>query len=356
MLVKRYIKNMSVMLLAFLLVGCTYVLPTLAEENLPEQADFFAPVKLINREYIDEITFNHPLFVDLLESGNYLISRVGFKEPSVQEVNALGQVVWSFEDVQPVSAQRLPNGNTLVADSGVPGPPYSPRLIEVSPDGEVVWEHCFASLAESPRYAEVLPSGNLLVTLPFQIVELDRQHQIVWSYGSSRPVSPGSPGYLERPVMATSLFNDNVLLVDQGFAGGRVLEINKGNKQIDWQFGYRSAEIRNSESKAVENARFLYSPSSVYRLPDGNTMITDLRTQRLLEVDLSGKVVNELSWSSALQDYPLMNTWQAAIPTADRLVLALTLTSSRSRVLELDAGLLPAVNKQVDSSDVTEIK
>ncbi|SEO83654.1 Arylsulfotransferase (ASST) [Halogranum amylolyticum] len=40
-----------------------------------------------------------------------------------------GELAW------PRDADRLPNGNTLVADSG------GGRLVEVTPDGDVVWEH-----------------------------------------------------------------------------------------------------------------------------------------------------------------------------------------------------------------------
>jgi hypothetical protein len=282
---------------------------------------------------------------------------VGFSAPSVQEIDPAGRVVWSFKGVQPASAKRLPGGNTLVADSGAPGLPYVPRVLEVSPGGEVVWEHRFASLAESPRYAEKLPGGNVLVTLPFMIVELDRQHRVVWSYGGRKPLPPGSPGYLERPVMATGLTNGNVLVVDGGFAGGRILEINK-NKQVVWQFGRRLAEllaepaITGDEPAAtgdrVAAARsvpeFLASPSYARRLENGNTLVADLGARRLVEIDGRGKIVRELDWSAALLGYPVMNTWQAAL-AGDRLLPVFTLTNSHSRILELDINNLPALNR-----------
>ncbi|MBF7081615.1 hypothetical protein IT084_01285 [Desulfallas sp. Bu1-1] len=329
-------------------------LPAAAEEILPAgQENTPAPVKLINREYIDTVTVNHPLFVDLLENGNYLVCRVGFNAPSVQEIDPAGRVVWSIDGVQPVSARRLPGGNTLVADSGAPGLPYAPRVLEVSPAGKVVWEHRFASLAESPRYAEKLANGNILVTLPFMIVELDRQHRVVWSYGSRKPLSPDSAGYLERPVMAAGLANGNVLVVDRGFAGGRVLEINK-SKQVVWQFGRRLAELRFSSGvpavtgDRVEAERsvpeFLPAPSYACRLENGNTLVTDLGTSRLVEIDGKGNIARELDWSAALLGYPVMNTWQAAL-AGDRLLPVFTLTNSHSRILELDINNLPALNR-----------
>lgn len=307
-------------------------LPAAAEQISPaEQENISIAAGTINREYVDTSTVNHPLFVDPLENGNYLVSRVGFQEPSVQEIDPSGRVVWSLDGVQPVSAKRLQNGNTLVADSGVPGLPYVPRLLEVSPTGQVLWEHRFNSLAESPRYAEQLTNGNVLVTLPFMIVELDKQDRVVWSYGSHKPLPSDSAGYLEQPVMAAGLDNGNVLVVDRGLAGGRVLEINR-NKQVVWQFGRRQA---GAESE--KDPEFLAAPSSARRLEDGYTLVTDLNTHRLLEINEQSHITRTRDWSAALQGYPVMNTWQA-VPAQEKLLLVLTLTSSQSRILEVATG------------------
>lgn len=53
-----------------------------------------------------------------------------------------GEIVWEYKADPPESffspyissAQRLPNGNTLICEGG------RPRLFEVTPDGEIVWE------------------------------------------------------------------------------------------------------------------------------------------------------------------------------------------------------------------------
>jgi hypothetical protein len=46
-----------------------------------------------------------------------------------------GKPVWTKSVNQPKSVQRLPNGNTLILDSG------ANRLLEVTPDGEEVWSY-----------------------------------------------------------------------------------------------------------------------------------------------------------------------------------------------------------------------
>lgn len=326
---KRKSKLFIPALLSLALLGGTPGLSAAAEQIAPaEQESSFISAGLINREYIDTNTANHPLFVDPLADGNYLVSRVGFQDPSVQEIDPSGRVVWSLDGVQPVSAKRLPDGNTLVADSGAPGPPYAPRVLEVSPAGQVVWEHRFNSLAEAPRYAEKLANGNVLVTLPFMIVELDRQNRAVWSYGAGKPLSPDSAGYLEQPVLAAGLDNGNILVVDRGLAGGRILEINS-SKQVVWQFGRQQAE-----AESETEPEFLAAPSGACRLANGNTLVADPGTRRLLAIDAGGNITGKLDWTTVLRDYPVMNIWQA-VPAEEKLLLVLTLTNSHSRILEV---------------------
>ncbi|WP_166819752.1 outer membrane protein assembly factor BamB family protein [Thalassoroseus pseudoceratinae] len=79
-----------------------------------------------------------PHWVSRLENGNILIALTGSgSTPSeVREVDLTGKVVWQVKSFRtPVAAHRLPNGNTLVADS-------STRLIqEFNANGQPVWVH-----------------------------------------------------------------------------------------------------------------------------------------------------------------------------------------------------------------------
>lgn len=49
-----------------------------------------------------------------------------------------GKLVWSYNCNNPNSAQRLPNGNTLIT---LMNDPPNGRIIELAPDGEIVWEY-----------------------------------------------------------------------------------------------------------------------------------------------------------------------------------------------------------------------
>lgn len=66
-------------------------------------------------------------------SSNYLICMRN--KGKVREVDPKGKTVWEFTECShPLDADRLPNGNTLIAGG------KSKRVLEVDPKGEIVWE------------------------------------------------------------------------------------------------------------------------------------------------------------------------------------------------------------------------
>lgn len=91
----------------------------------------------------DELDGPHD--AQVLESGNILVFDNGLHRgwSRVIELNPINQkIVWQYKADPPESfhtrskgsAQRLPNGNTLMADSD------NGRAFEVTPEGEIVWE------------------------------------------------------------------------------------------------------------------------------------------------------------------------------------------------------------------------
>ncbi|NHM26918.1 hypothetical protein G7K71_07965 [Desulfofundulus sp. TPOSR] len=351
-------KFLAAVLAIFLAAAAILPLPAAAQEAAVEV------------EYRDDITVNHPYYVEQLPGGNLLMTRVGHLSPAVVEVTPAGQEVWSYQGVQAAAARRLANGNTLIADSGAPGRPFVPRVIEVNPAGRVVWEYRLPSPARAPRYAQRLSGGNTLITLPYQIIEVTPDKRVVWSYGWGRPVPPGTPGHLANPVQAVRLPNGHTLIVDQGFTGGRVLEID-AKKQVVWQVGdgtygpppaIRKAapdatgnnEDQNgktivpgrdgataSTTAATEKVR-LKRPTGAVRLPNGNTLIADAGTSTLLEVSPDRQIISSWSWRGALAGLPVMNQWLVTPLDQSRVIVPLTLTSSKSRVLVVTSpALLP---------------
>lgn len=102
-----------------------------------------------------------PHCAELLESGNILLfdNGVGRDYSRAIELDPLsGRIVWEYRATPPSafftlskgSVQRLPNGNTLLAESD------KGRAIEVTPAGEIVWEFiCPHRVAEDQRAAIV---------------------------------------------------------------------------------------------------------------------------------------------------------------------------------------------------------
>jgi outer membrane protein assembly factor BamB len=81
----------------------------------------------------------------MLESGNLLIYDNGVRNRMTRIIEldpASGEIVWSypspprrdFYSMRRGSNQRLPNGNTLIAES------EKGHVIEVTPEGDIVWE------------------------------------------------------------------------------------------------------------------------------------------------------------------------------------------------------------------------
>jgi len=90
-----------------------------------------------------------PRDADRLENGNTLIA--DSRNNRVLEVDSGGRVVWSFKGLAfPFEADRLENGNTLIADNN------HKRVIEVNPGGEIVWS--FRNF--EARYSTELLNGD----------------------------------------------------------------------------------------------------------------------------------------------------------------------------------------------------
>lgn len=165
----------------------------------------------------------------------------------------------------PRSAQKLKNGNYLIADQG------NQRLIELTPDNQVVWQYSDKNLIHSPYYAEALENGNILFVDSFlkRVLEINRQGHVQWYYGApvtSKPVPTES--ILFGPTYATRLPNGNTLIADTYHH--RVLEVNL-NKTILWEYtGHASAGRVN--------------PTSVRQLADGHLMITFFNHTTLVEL------------------------------------------------------------------------
>ncbi len=182
----------------------------------------------------------YPCAFQVLPNGNILVAGWDDDVPGfVKEFTATGDIVWQILDLKwPWKAERLANGNTLIADAG------TNRVFEVNASKEEVWaienlgpeeNQLFDGLG--PVYVQRLENGNTLVSIRglSQIVELDRSGDVVWQVGDE---------LVQAPYSAVRLKNGNTLIADTGNA--RVIEIDS-DKNIVWSkdgLGYPAKAYR----------------------------------------------------------------------------------------------------------------
>jgi len=252
------------------------------------------------------------------DSGRF-ISDKGWKGGAILEVNWDGDVLWEVRhpdhhhdgtvlrngNVLFLCLERVPNeiaGGVLYDPTGNAEPHdlYADYLIEMTRDGEVVWEwHAWQHLdpvRDKPLAAREdqaewthgntvaeLADGNILVSFRdlSTIAIIDRQTgEIRWRIGSPHLAQQHAPAPLP---------NGNILVFDNGtrrtdhfMPFSRVLEIDPRPSEIVWSY---------QERQEVD----FFAPhlSNAQRLPNGNTLICEGTFGRLFEVTETGETVWE---------------------------------------------------------------
>ncbi len=181
----------------------------------------------------------------MLDNGNVLMSFTG-KNRGAREVTPDKKVVWEYSTSSEVwGCQRLPNGNTLVAEC------TDKRLVEVDGEGKIVKIVPVASGGNTHmgmRHARKLANGNYLVGL------LD--DKVVREYDSSGKMVR----QIKVPDVAFSMIrleNGNTVI---GYRGG-VVEVDPQDKVV-WRL----------TQEDVPDIK-LYWICCIQRLPNGNTVV-----------------------------------------------------------------------------------
>ncbi len=258
-------------------------------------------------------------YAEMQPNGN-LIAII--KDVMILELDWHSRLVWKAEMRAHHDFARLPNGHTLVVSRRRLTHPWTHAgkldcdvLIELTAAGEVVWQWHAEQHAEqiarivalqlppSRRFRdwphvntlEVLPdgpagrkdprfrAGNLLFCGRHidTIGVIERPSgKVVWAWG---------PGHVLGPHMPTMLPNGRLLIYDNGQNASvrvrgytRVIELDPLTGTVEWEY------------KADPPGSF-HSPArgSNQRLPNGNTLIAESDSGRLLEVTPAGELVWE---------------------------------------------------------------
>jgi uncharacterized protein (UPF0248 family) len=258
------------------------------------------------------------------------------------------EVVWEYDwyDAFPNhhevhDADRLPNGETAIADMG------NDRAFTVNEAGEITWEwnasdhiargtpwfeqHVpadkadeFASSGPESDWTHLndidqLSNGNFLLSVRNYdvVLEVNRENEIVETYGE-----PDDHATMSEQHNPNVLAGPGTMLVADS-ENDRIVELDTETEEIIWQYE------RVPASSGVDR-RSLQWPRDADRLPSGNTLITDSRRYRVLEVRPDGSVAWSFNSQTALGN-------KAIIYEADRI--------------RLDDGYLPEEPGGVRSGD-----
>ena len=176
-------------------------------------------------------------------------------------------------------------------------------MIEVNPQGDIVWQFGSGSFTAGPQTAvgvndaQRIPGGRTLIAatgvpaatgiagLPVdgavdsRVFIVDEDGNIVWQYGQAG-VSGSGANQLNAPVQATYVWSGDVLITDQG--NQRVIQVD-ARKNIVWQYGQTGV--------SGAGANQLNNPNSAELLDNGNVLIADESNNRVIEVTPSGQIV-----------------------------------------------------------------
>jgi len=286
------------------------------------------------------------------------------KEKMLVELDWNGNVVWQF-DPRPMQRhlhhdfQRLANGNTVVitqqtvtAPAINANPIFDEVLMEVDPNGRVVWEWSTEQHAgqlglpkESWQYLATFPgstpkavfhmnsvqslppnrwekldrrfrAGNLLVSLRETnlLFLIDRRTgNVVWDF-------QGAIGQHHARMLPESFPNaGNITLFDNGgisvvpFATryySKVLEIDPMTKQVIWSYQCRTPVAGGCAAKFFTNTM-----GCAQRLRNGNTLITESITGNVFEITPAGQIVWQHSLETGTKIYRAYR-WETVWPTS----------------------------------------
>ena len=248
---------------------------------------------------VDRLANGHTLITDGGQPGGATAAQPG-SGSKIIEVDADGNVVWLFPSIRlrllragdqgldwAHNADRLPNGNTLISDTG------HDRVIEIDAAGTIVWDSDDVALSDGsaldyPNDANWLPDDHLLITDRdnHRVIEIARDGTIVWQFGET-----GAPGnddsHLNGPHNADRLSTGNTIVADSN--NNRIIEVAPDGS-IVWQYPPPPPARSRLRTSALP---LLDWPRDADRLSNGNTLITDSRHDRIIEVTPSGQVVWE---------------------------------------------------------------
>jgi hypothetical protein len=226
-------------------------------------------------------------------------------------------------------------GNVLIADQ------FNNRVVEVDRSHSIVWSFGNGSYVPGPHSvvgvndAERIGSKTLIAgtgtpagadpSCPLangcpdnRVMVVNAVGQIVWQYGQAGVTGSG-PNQLSAPVQATALHNGDFLITDQGNA--RVIEVTPAH-QIVWQYG-QTGNPGNGPDQ-------LNNPNSAELLGNGHILIADESNDRVIEVTRAHQIVATFTAGGTVSGA----AFASRLSNGDTLIS----DSNNNRIVEVDSG------------------
>ena len=242
----------------------------------------------------------------VLENGNVLIAWSDeVKEINPQEKNT---VVFHYRlsavNKEIGTAQRLSNGNTLIAELG-----KEPKLLEITTDGTVAVTVNLKPETDNAhmqtRMARKLANGNYLVPhlLAFNVKEYNSQGEVIRVLKTDLE-SLGGRAAENWPFTAIRLVNGNTLV-----------NLTHGNKTVEFdEAGNIVWRISNAD---FPDLKPFDDPCGGQRLPNGNTVITSYHATKgikVFEVTRDKKMVWKYDGPYRAHEFQVLTTNGVKLP------------------------------------------
>jgi hypothetical protein len=168
-----------------------------------------------------------------------------------------GKSRWSIDCMGPVDARLLRGGRVLIAEH------HGQRVTERDQKGKVLWE---TKLNNSPVSCQRLTNGNTFIATYNEICEVSRDGKKVYTHN----------------------MNNNMLFWAEKLRNGNILYVGSNNQIVEMSTAGK--EVR---TVSLANTGGTGGWAGVDPLPNGHYVVALYGSQKVVEVDASGKVVWE---------------------------------------------------------------
>jgi len=207
---------------------------------------------------------------------------------SVYETGPEGQVLWKLEGLQrPLDAQLLPRDRVLLAES------EANRVSERNFKGEILWQKQIVQ----PLVAQRLPNGNTFIATQNQVMEVDRDGKEVYTHpmnGVRKAVKLPNGDVAAIITQGYVRMNSKWEVVHRFTAelrhyGGRLEVLPNGHVLLPQMHENKVVQF-DTDGKVHWEAAADGVVAAV-RLTNGNTLVASMNGTRAVELDRAGKEV-----------------------------------------------------------------